>query len=230
MNNTKNQQSGLLLKRIILSLLLLAPASLLVLFSLGKCEHKFQALESYGQIPTYTLTKLDGSTFTNKDLKDTVTLYNTLQINCPDSCGLNLWYFNQIMYQHVIKNQKKLGHVKIVSILIDQQGNPVSDIADMQEILNDYVENYDPKVWIIATGDPKQVFDITHNKQNLIQEGPQFYGGKSYFELMLLVDKDNELRMALNGGQEGMIREMKQKMALLDKQYDLEKYKRTHKK
>ena len=37
---------------------------------------------------------------------------------------------------------------------------------------------------------------------------------------MLLLDKKNHLRMALSGNQEGMIRRMKEHLALLQKQYD----------
>ena len=41
-------------------------------------------------------------------------------------------------------------------------------------------------------------------------------------ELMLLLDKKNHLRMALSGTTEGMIRRMKQHIALLQKEYDKE--------
>ena len=40
--------------------------------------------------------------------------------------------------------------------------------------------------------------------------------------MMLLVDKTNHLRMILSGNSEGMIRKMKQHIALLQKQYDIQ--------
>jgi hypothetical protein len=43
---------------------------------------------------------------------------------------------------------------------------------------------------------------------------------------MLLVDKRNHLRMVLKGNSEGMIRKMKEHIALLDKQYDKEALKK----
>jgi hypothetical protein len=43
---------------------------------------------------------------------------------------------------------------------------------------------------------------------------------QSFQEIMLLLDKKNHLRMALSGNQEGMIRRMKEHLALLQKQYD----------
>ena len=69
----------------------------------------------------------------------------------------------------------------------------------------------------------RNIYDIKHNNVNLLEKGDEFYGGESFHELMLLVDKNNHLRMVLNGNSEGMIRRMKQSLALLLKQYDKEK-------
>ena len=76
------------------------------------------------------------------------------------------------------------------------------------------VENFDPSIWILASGDAKSVFDHQNNGQSLIQDGENFH------ELMLLMDKKQHLRMVLSGNREGHIRRMKQTMALLQKQYD----------
>ena len=48
--------------------------------------------------------------------------------------------------------------------------------------------------------------------------------------MMLLVDKSNHLRMILSGNSEGMIRKMKQHIALLQKQYDIESSRKDDKK
>ena len=42
----------------------------------------------------------------------------------------------------------------------------------------------------------------------------------SYQELMLLLDRENHLRMVLSGKTEGMIRRMNQHVGLLQKEYD----------
>jgi len=56
--------------------------------------------------------------------------------------------------------------------------------------------------------------------QTLLQTGNQYYGGEAFQELMLLTDKQSHLRMVLKGNQEGLIRRMKESIALLLKQYD----------
>ena len=46
---------------------------------------------------------------------------------------------------------------------------------------------------------------------------------KIFQELILLLDKKEHLRMVLPGNQEGLIRRMKEDLALLQKQYDKER-------
>jgi hypothetical protein len=75
-------------------------------------------------------------------------------------------------------------------------------------------ENYDPKLWILASGDAKKIYDLKNNNVSLVSDH------NNYQELMLLVDKNDHLRMVLSGKVEGQIRRMKQSIALLHKQYD----------
>jgi hypothetical protein len=131
-----------------------------------------------------------------------------------------MWHLDQMIYQHIRKNQKKLAHVKLVSFVTDGKGNPIGNLNNTNEILFDQVVGYDPKIWILANGDAKTIYSITRNGKSLLEKGDAYFGGEAYQELMLLVDKKNHLRMALNGKSEGMIRKMKEHIALLEKQYD----------
>jgi len=225
----KENKAGLL-KRILLVFLVIGPASLLVLMSSRSCEHKFKTLDDMGEMPGYSFEDAHGKKYNNKSFRNNIVLFTTIQVSCPDSCALSFWHLDQIIYQHARRNRKKLGHVKIVSFVTDEKGNPVTDLRDMEFILKDRVQKYDSSIWILAKGDPKQVYDISRNGETLLQKGDKYFGGEAFQELMLLADKDNHLRMVLNGKTEGMIRSMKQHMALLDKQYDKEAFARKHKK
>ncbi|MEY4572347.1 MAG: hypothetical protein RLZ10_1580, partial [Bacteroidota bacterium] len=112
-----------------------------------------------------------------------------------------------------------------ISFVTDGKGNPVKNISTIQQTLASEVEGFDPKLWIVAKGDARSVFDIQHNGQTLLQKGPNYYGGEAFQELMLLVDKQRHLRMVLKGNQEGLIRTMKESLALLLKQYDKHRFK-----
>jgi hypothetical protein len=89
-------------------------------------------------------------------------------------------------------------------------------------MLYDKVVGYDPDIWILAKGDAKKMYDFERNNESLLKEGDGFFGGQAFQELLLLLDKKNHLRMVLSGKSEGMIRRMKEHIALLQKQYDKE--------
>ena len=214
------------IKGLVLTLLLFGPASLLIFISTRGFKHKFVELEDMGKIATYSFSDVNGKRYTDKSFTGKVVLFTTIQKTCPGKCAVSLWHLDQMIYQHLRKNQKKLGFVKIVSFVTDGKGNPIHDLSEIKETLQDQVESYTDSIWILADGDAKKVFDISRNGNNLLQEGESYFGGHAYQELMLLVDKRNHLRMVLNGSSEGMIRKMKEHIALLDKQYDKEKAKK----
>lgn len=207
-------------KGLLMMLLLFGPAFLLVFISTRSCEHKFKVLDDLGKMPAYSFEDVNGKTYTSKNFKNQIVLFTTIQLTCPDSCAVSFWHLDQLIYQHIRKNQKKLGHAKIVSFVTDGEGKPVENLHNMNAVLSDQVQGYDPKIWILASGDAQKVYNITRNGESLLKEGEEYYGGKAFQELLLLTDKNNHLRMVLKGNTEGMIRRMKEHMALLDKQYD----------
>ena len=214
------------LKGIVVLLLLFGPASFLIFISSRGCEHKFVELDDMGKVPNYNFVNGDGVKMNQASFKDKVVLFTTLQVTCPNKCAVSFWHLDQLIYQHLRKNKKKLGHVKLVSFVTDGNGNPYSNLNEIEYMLKDQVEKYDSSVWILANGDARSLYNISRNGENLLMKGKQYFGGEAFQELMLLVDKRNHLRMVLKGNSEGMIRKMKEHVALLDKQYDKEPLKK----
>lgn len=213
-------------KSIVAFSILFGPALFLVIIALvgaRSCEHKFKVPDDYGQLIDYSFTDARGKKLTSKDFKNNVVLINVMQPKCPDSCGISFWHVNQHIYQPVRKSKKKLGSVRIISFVTDGKGNPVSDIEQVSDMLKDRVEGYDPEIWYVASGDSKSIYDMESNGETLLQVGDDKFGGEGYQELMLLADKENHLRMVLPGDSEGMVRRMKEHVALLQKVYDKEK-------
>lgn len=210
-------------RRFLVFLILFGPALILIFISTRGCTHKFKVLEDYGEVAAYTFVDGEGKKHSTADLKGNIVLINTLQPSCPDSCAISFWHLDQLIYQHVRKNKKKLGSVRMISFVTDGEGKPLEDLSGVRDMIMDNVEGYDPEVWMIASGDPKAIYDMTSNGQNLLEEGDEYYGGNAFQELQLLIDTKNHLRMVLPGDSEGMIRRMKEHVALLIKQYDKEK-------
>ncbi len=207
------------LSKVVVSLLLVGPAFLLVFISTRGCEHKFKELEDYGKAINYSFDDANGKHYTSKDFNDEIVLVTTLQTTCPDSCAISFWHMDQLIYQHIRKNKKKMKQVRIISFVTDEKGHAVSDLSTIETSMKDNIIGYDPAIWILAKGEAKEVYNFKHNKQSLLQKGDKYFGGESYTELMLLLDKTNHLRMVGRGKTEGEIRRMNQHVALLQKQY-----------
>lgn len=212
-------------KSLFFLILVFGPASLLIIISLNKCDHKFEQLPVYGNVGNYSFELLDGSVIDQNTQKDKVTLFTTIQTTCPTSCAIDLPKINLLLYQHYRKNKKKLGHVTMVSIVTDEDGNPVDDVVEVQTMLDDIIPEYDPEVWKVVKGDPKQVYDIESNGVNLYeQRSDSSFANKPFLETLMIVDKENNLRLIRRGSEEGLIRDFKEHVALLQKQYDKEAY------
>jgi cytochrome oxidase Cu insertion factor (SCO1/SenC/PrrC family) len=221
----KNTKAGRL-KPILMLFLVFGPALFLIFVSLNKCEHKFEELPVYGKLDNFTFYTSSGEKITPETQLGKVTLYTTIQAGCPQNCAIDLLKYNMMVYQHYRKYQKKMGHIKFVSIVTDQEGNPVEDLSEVEFLMNDIIQGYDPTIWTLVTGDPKQIYDIESNGVNLAtMESDTAFATKPYLEMLLIVDKENNLRLVRKGNQEGLIRDFKEHIALLQKQYDKAAYK-----
>ncbi len=209
-------------KRILAFILLFGPAFILVFISTRDCSHKFKVLDDYGAAINYSFVDAHGKKHTASEFKDHSVLVTVLQPTCPEDCSVSFWHLNHLIYQKMRDKKKEKGSVRIISFVTDGDGNAVEDVTAVRDMLEDQVEGYDPEMWMVVSGNPKEIYDLEHNNSSLLQKGDEFYGGESYKELMLLLDKNNHLRMVLSGKTEGMVRRMREHVALLQKQYDKE--------
>ena len=220
-------------KRSILALsLVFGPALILIFMATRGCDHRFKELADYGVVktPTFSVYNHKGKQqLSLQDYQEQIILITTLQTTRPHQCGLAFFPLTQNLYKDLRTNKrKKLKQVRILSIVVDSLGNPVSEseLLDIQDMLKSRVEGFDPELWQLVCADPKIFYNLSNNGQKLIHKDPKYFGGVSYNELIMLLDKRNHLRMVLNGHTEGMIRKMKEHLALLIKQYDKERAKK----
>ena len=222
-------------KRSILALsLVFGPALFLIFIATRGCDHRFKQLADYGLVkaPTFSVYNHKGKQqLSLQDYQNQVVIITTLQTTCPHQCGLAFFPLTQNLYKDLRTNKrKKLKQVRLLSIVVDSLGRPVSEaeILDIQDMLRSRVEGYDPELWQLVSADPTVFYDLTNNGQKLIVKDAKYFGGVSYNEHIMLLDKKNQVRMVLNGHTEGMIRKMKEHLALLMKQYDKERAQKQH--
>ena len=228
----KDHKAGLM-KPLLMIVLVFGPALFLILVSLNKCDHNFTILPNYGNVGDYSFQLSNGEKLTNKDLEGKVMILNIIQPSCPANCSINLSKFNLMIYQHYRKYQKKMSHIKFVSLVLDHKGNPIplEKLDEVKFNFQDMFQEYDENIWMLVTGDPQQIYDIESNNVNLFrQEDKDAFGGRPFMETMMIVDKVNNLRLVRKGTEEGYIRDFKEHIALLQKQYDKEEYEASKKK
>jgi cytochrome oxidase Cu insertion factor (SCO1/SenC/PrrC family) len=202
-------------------LLMFAPAFLLIFISMRSCTHKFETLPDYGEVSSYSFVDANGKTRTSEEFKGEIVLITTIQPTCPNDCAISL---SNLKLQ-IFKIMKGKKGIRMISFVTDSNGEPLDDLLATQQMLEDEVLDYDPKLWILAKGDPQDIYDIEKGDRKLLEEMEKEGLGKNgYQSLMLLLDRENHLRMIRSGNQEGMIRQMKQHIALLKKEYDQKKY------
>lgn len=210
------------LKVVYAFLLLFGPAFLLIFISTRSCEHKFEELPILGKQVEYSFVDAYGKKHTSKEFRGEIVIVTTLQSTCPENCAVSFFHLNMKLYQHLRENSKKLGNIRMISFVTDGEGNPANDMEHITDMLKDHVEGYDSSIWMLAYGDPASLYNFEKNGKKLRQTGDQYFGGHSYQEYLLLMDRDNNLRMIGDGTSEGTIRRFFEQVALLKKQYDKE--------
>ena len=201
-------------------LVLFAPAFILIFISTRGCKHKFKELDYFGLAENYIFFDSQGEKHSTEEFQDYTVLINVLQPSCPYDCSISFHHFNHLIYQKMCRKSYEEGSLRIITFVTDGEGNPIKDISSVRQMLLNQVEDYDPKVWIVASGEPEKLFNFSQNNSSLLQEGDEYYGGHAFQELMLLLDKKNNLRMVLPGNSEGLVRRMSESIALLKKEYD----------
>lgn len=206
-------------KKTLAFVILFGPAFILGFIGLQRCDNRFQELDDYGAAPKYEFVDAQGRNLSSEDFNDKVVVLNTLQVSCPNNCEISFWHFDQEIYQRVRKNKKKLGSVRIISFVVDENGKPLEDISSVNDMLKDQVIDYDPDVWYLASGDASEVFSLTETP-GLTDEVDGYFGDEERWKLNILLDRQNHYRIAVQANTEGLVRKLKHYIALLQKEYD----------
>jgi cytochrome oxidase Cu insertion factor (SCO1/SenC/PrrC family) len=203
-------------KRLGLMILVLFGPGSLIYFLAKNVDNKFIELPYLGEhhyeydvdgkvsdstlytIPNFNLTTIKGEKITRNTLKDKFLVVTTVQNSCPDDCGMYFLHYDEIFYSKLSKNTDSYDDVIVLTVLTDHDGNPVSKVSDklIEEVKQ--IKGYDPNLWIIATGDPKPLFDFKVADQHFydLPSTPENdeVGTKAFINSMVLIDKKGHVR------------------------------------
>jgi cytochrome oxidase Cu insertion factor (SCO1/SenC/PrrC family) len=204
------------LKRLGLLILVLFGPGSLIYFLAKNVENKFVELPYLGEhhfeydangnvsdstlytIPNFNLTTIKGEKITRNSFKDKFLVVTTIQNSCPDDCGMYFLHYDEIFYSKLSKNTDSYDDVIVLTVLTDHDGNPVDKVSDklIEEVKQ--IEGYDPNLWVIATGDPKPLFDFKIANKHFYElpstPDNDEVGTKAFINSMLLIDKQGHIR------------------------------------
>lgn len=149
------------------------------------------------QVPYFSLKTFDGAPITRDSIKGKFIVLTTIQNTCPnlDSCGLNIYHFNEIFYRKLLKNEDNYSNVRVISILTDFDGNP---IAQPSERLLEEMAIYDTKMWWLTTGEVLPFYNFNYYGDKFInhpavnEEGE--IGNKAFINSLVLIDDKGHIR------------------------------------
>ena len=174
------------------------------------------------QVPEFTLTRFDGVPINRDSIRGKFIVLSTLQNECPTmaECGLSIFHFNEIFFHKLVENQENYGNVKVISILTDTDGNPVSTPSQK---LRDEMDQYDTSgVWWMTTGDVTPFYNFEYYGDKFIDQPASAQDGeiglKAYTNSLVLIDEKGYIRAVSGAKTDSHIRNFFDMLKLLKKE------------
>jgi protein SCO1/2 len=111
-------------------------------------------LDTFGTLPSFTLTDQAGASFGSESLAGKATLLQFIYTHCSDACPVLSTTFGEA--QRKLSDQNLLGSkVMLVSLSVDPT-------HDTPAALSEYGQRFkaDPQAWKLLTGDFDAVYDV----------------------------------------------------------------------
>lgn len=210
-------------KRIGLFLLLFGvPLIFLVVLSRG--DTTYNGLKYYSKnitdsakvkVNDFLFYDLDSNAVTKESLAGKTIIVTTLIPSCPSACPVISKQLGEYIYND-ISHQTRLKDFIILSHLIDTNGNQV----DLASFIKEQPVNQEK--WKIVTGpqeNPLYDFDLPNAKLNQNSPNDDVIGGKTYYKMILLIDKNHYLRGIYQGDKTPEIKRLQQEIKVLEREY-----------
>ena len=173
------------------------------------------------QIPAFQLTRMDGQIIDNSTIAGNFIVLSTIQNNCPkiDECGLSPYLFNEIFFHKLVKNRDNYNNVKVISILTDQDGQPLDSISDE---LKDEMIDYDKSLWWFTTGETLPFYNFNFYgkkfKDHPADPASGEIGKFAFTNSLILIDDKGFVRAVTGAKSDSDIRNFFDMLKLLKKE------------
>lgn len=151
----------------------------------------------YYKVPDFEFKSIEGKTINSESTKGQFLIFTTIQNSCPDTCGLYFFHLDELFYQKLKKNRDNYFNVKIISILTDENGNPLQKASEKLVEALSTIER-DSDIWEVVTGDIDPIYGFKFNDQTFkdLPSTASNYeiGTKAFVNSLLLVDRAKHIR------------------------------------
>lgn len=193
-------------------ILILVVGPLLFMYPLTKGKTNTHNLQYFGkteelakttEIKDFSFITLDSTLLTKETTEGKTLIVSTLFPTCPTDCPIVLRQLKFIVYDKLV-NDENIKDLLFISHLINTDGST----PDLKTFVSE--QDIDEEVWQIVTGSENPIYDIdmpidtiTGISRNLLRDNANGvnFGGKTYYKVVLLIDKYLKVRGVYQGDQ-----------------------------
>lgn len=205
---------------------LLFGVPLLFLYLLAKGEPNIEKLKFYGKeitdtgkdkIKDFVFYDLDSNEVTKETLKGKTLITTILIPSCPSLCPIISRQVDEFVYKKMI-DREKFKDFLILSQLVDTTGKS----PNLKSFIGEQTVN--PNKWLMVTGEENNIYDFDLPKANLLDNNSAdvVVGGKTYYKMLLLIDKNHYIRGIYQGDKTLEIERLNKEINVLEREYSKE--------
>ena len=183
---------------------------MVILLALGaswtiKKANLSHSLKNIKPVPNFSFMNQNGDSFTEKKLKNKISIVDFMFTNCPGPCP--------IMSNNMFKLYKSYGsinQVQFISITVDPDNDNISKLKQYAESYGVYDEK-----WQFLTSDLNEI-------KTLKQEGFMLYAGElpqAHAIKFILIDEKGNIRQYYDGTDDASIAVLRKDINLLLKEF-----------
>ena len=163
------------------------------------------SLKSIKQVPNFSLINHNGDSFTEKKLKNKISILDFMFTNCPGPCPIMSNNMSELY-----KSYGNVDQVQFISITVDPENDNTSQLKKYAESYGVYDER-----WQFLTSDIEKI-------KTLKQEGFMLYAGElpqAHAIKFILIDEKGNIRQYYDGTDDASMAVLRKDINLLLKEF-----------
>ena len=198
---------------------------LIFLYTLARGKNNSQDLPYFGkteelgkqtEIKDFTFYDIDSNVINKETTKGQTLIVSTLIPSCPEKCPIIQKQLKFLVYDKLFDVPDFEG-LMFLSHLVDTNGGT----PDLKYFVDQQMD-YDLSRWTMVTGEDNRIYDLDLPNGNLKKSDFKMtntVGGKTYYSMIILVDRNKKVRGLYQGDQTLQIESLRKDLRKLFIEY-----------